>query len=88
MPALQADLSAPNLVLLRPGIVHAEETVAAVRAELEELQVKFDDDVAALDDAYDAQAEELQEIPIRPLAKNVHIELLRLAWVPYVEDET
>jgi len=68
-------------------VKRAEETVAAVRDDLEQLQIKFDDDVAALDDAYDAQAEELQEVPIRPLAKNVHIALLRLGWIPYVEDE-
>ena len=42
---------------------------------------------ALVDDAYDAQTEELQEIVIRPLAKNVHIALLRLGWAPYVEDE-
>jgi len=63
-------------------IRRAEETVTAVRAELEELQVQFDDEVAELEDAYDAQLEELDEIPIRPLAKNVHVSLLRLGWVP------
>jgi len=63
-------------------IRRAEETVAAVRAELEELQIQFDDEVAQLDDAYDGQLDQLDEIPIRPLAKNVHVRLLRIGWVP------
>ena len=70
-----------------PKAVPESKTVESVRVELEELQLAFDDDVAQLDDAYDAQAEELQEIAIRPLAKNVHVRRLQIGWVPYVRED-
>jgi hypothetical protein len=63
-------------------VKRAEATVAAVSTELEELQLDFDGEVDALDDAYDAQTEELTEVPIRPLAKNIHVSLMRLGWNP------
>ena len=64
----------------------AEETVAAVQEKLSALQAKFDDDVAALDAAYDAQAEELTETRVNPRATDVQIGLLALGWMPYLED--
>jgi phage host-nuclease inhibitor protein Gam len=64
----------------------AQQTAAAVQAELAELQTKFDDDVSALDAAYDAQSDELDEIEVNPKAADVHVGLLALGWLPYIED--
>jgi hypothetical protein len=64
----------------------AQEIAAAVQAELAELQAKFDNDVEALDSAYDAQSDELDEIDVNPKAADVHVSLLALGWLPYIED--
>ena len=64
----------------------AEETVAKVQSELADLQARFDDDVAALDDAYDAQSDELETIEVNPKSTDVHVGLIALGWLPYIED--
>ncbi len=64
----------------------AEESVRAVQKKLAELEQKFDDDVAELESAYDAQTEELKEKHIRPRVADVQVSLLALGWVPYLED--
>jgi hypothetical protein len=65
----------------------AEATVTAVQAKLTELQSKFDIDVEALNSAYDAQAEELEEIAINPRATDIHVALHGLGWLPYFSDD-
>ncbi len=64
----------------------AAQTVAAVQEQLAELQAKFEQDVDALDAAYDAQAEELTEVRVNPRATDVHVGLLALGWLPYIQD--
>ena len=64
----------------------AGETVAAVQEQLAELQARFEQDVEALDAAYDAQAEELTEVRVNPKATDVYIGLLALGWLPYIQD--
>jgi hypothetical protein len=65
----------------------AEETVAAVRDKLAELQASFDSEVAALEEAYDAQTEELETLSIRPRTTDVQLQSFGLGWIPYIEDE-
>jgi len=65
----------------------AEQTVAAVQSRITELQLEFDDKVVELDDAYDAQTEELVESQVRPRAADINIELIGIGWFAYREDE-
>lgn len=67
-------------------VKRAEEIVASVREELIELQAQFDDEVDALDDAYDAQTEELKEITVRARATNIHVDFIGIGWASYIED--
>jgi hypothetical protein len=64
-------------------VARARQTAEKVRADLAELSAALERDVEALDTAYDAQREELKEIPIRPKATDIHVSLLGLAWMPY-----
>ncbi|NCF51925.1 DUF87 domain-containing protein [Gammaproteobacteria bacterium] len=64
-------------------VARARQTAEKVRADLAELSAALERDVEALDTAYDAQTEELKEIPIRPKATDIHVSLLGLAWMPY-----
>ncbi len=64
-------------------VERAEQTAAKVRADLEALNEALQADIDALDTGYDAQTEELTEIPIRPKATDIHISLIGLGWFPY-----
>ncbi|MEM7613341.1 MAG: ATP-binding protein, partial [Pseudomonadota bacterium] len=67
-------------------VERAKETAERVRNELAELQRVFDEDVAALDNAYDAQTDELKEIAIKPKTTDIQIHLIGLLWLPYERD--
>jgi len=64
-------------------VARARETATKVSADLAALNDELAAEVEALDTAYDAQTEELTEIPIRPKATDVHVPLIGLVWMPY-----
>jgi hypothetical protein len=66
-------------------VARAIETADKVRADLETLNETLQAEVEALDTAYDAQTEELKEIPIRPKATDIHVPVIGLAWLPYCD---
>jgi hypothetical protein len=67
-------------------IGRAKETVAAKQQELEELDAEFREEIEALEDRFDPMAEELEEVEVRPLKKDIAVGLVSLAWVPCWED--
>ena len=48
----------------------------------EELKERFDSDVDAMDDVYNAQTEKLEEVLVRARSSNIQISWLGLAWRP------
>ncbi len=64
-------------------VARAKQTAKKVRADLATLNDALAAEVEALESAYDAQTEELTEIPIRPKASDIHVLLIGLAWMPY-----
>ncbi|MEO0998029.1 MAG: hypothetical protein AAFX58_10965, partial [Pseudomonadota bacterium] len=64
-------------------IERATETRERVVQQLEALSAAFEADVAELDDAYDAAADELTEILIKPKSADIEIHALGLGWVPF-----
>jgi Helicase HerA, central domain len=67
-------------------IKRAEQTAARVREEIGTLNAQLEKELAALDTAFDAQAEELDEVVIRARSTDIHVPLLGLAWLPYIAD--
>jgi hypothetical protein len=67
-------------------VARAKQTAEKVRADLEALNQQLEEELDALDTAFDAQAEELEEITVRAKATDVHIPVLALAWMPYAPD--
>jgi hypothetical protein len=63
-------------------VKRAEERADAVAAELEILKLDFEDEVAALADAYDAQSDELTEILVRARSTNIQVRWLGILWHP------
>ena len=68
-------------------IKRAEETALKVKTDLEALNRDLEKEVAALDTAFDAQTEELDEIVVRAKSTDIHVPLVGLAWMPYQADE-
>ena len=50
------------------------------------LNAQLEKEVAALDTAFDAQAEELEEIVVRAKTTDIHVPVVALAWMPYAPD--
>ncbi|MDH3350110.1 MAG: ATP-binding protein, partial [Gammaproteobacteria bacterium] len=68
-------------------IKRAEETARKVRADIEALNGELEKEIAALDTAFDAQTEELDEIVVRAKSTDIHVPLIGLAWMPYQADD-
>jgi Helicase HerA, central domain len=66
---------------------HAEQRMAAVQEKIAELEAKFDADIDALDAAYDAQAEELVRVEIRPKLSDIEVPLVAVGWVPRLRND-
>lgn len=67
-------------------IDRAEETVAAVRQQLADLDVQFKSETEAIEKAVDPQTESLETIAVKPTKANIAVRLLSLAWAPYWHD--
>ena len=68
-------------------VARAKETAAKVTADLQVLSAECEKEVAALDTAFDAQLEELDEIVVRAKATDIHVPLVGLVWMPYSADD-
>jgi hypothetical protein len=60
--------------------------VAALDAEVARLEAAVQAELDALDLGYDAQAELLKTIAVRPRANDVSLQFFGIGWLPYVED--
>ncbi|MEL6868518.1 MAG: DUF87 domain-containing protein [Pseudomonadota bacterium] len=67
-------------------VARAKQTAAKVREELAELEATFQADVDALDDAFDAQTEALDEIIVKPKSTDIQVHFVGLLWMPYQRD--
>jgi hypothetical protein len=64
----------------------AEETVAAVDAQMAELDAQFKQETDAIEASSDPQTETLETTVLKPKKANITINLLSLAWAPYWHD--
>jgi hypothetical protein len=68
-------------------VARATENHEAAQAELAALEARITEELALESAGYDALAEQLEEIVVRPKSTDVHVQLVALAWVPYVAGE-
>ncbi len=61
----------------------AKATAKKVRDDLTTLENDLQQEVDALDDAYDAQTEELNEVEVKAKATDISVPLIGLLWMPY-----
>jgi len=60
----------------------AVENLEILKRQLEELQEKFQQEVDESVDKFDVQQEVLETVVVRPLKKNIQIQLVSFAWMP------
>jgi hypothetical protein len=68
-------------------VARAEQTVAKVQADLEALNAELEKEIAALDTAFNAQTEELDEIVVRAKSTDINVALTGLVWLPYTKGD-
>ena len=66
-------------------VARAKQTATKVRADLEMLNNKLESEIDALENAFDAQSEELTEIQIKAKAADIHVPIFGLVWMPYCD---
>ena len=64
----------------------AQQTADKVRADLAELGAQLEKEIAALDTAFDAQSEALDEVVVRAKSTDVTVLMTGLLWMPYSAD--
>jgi hypothetical protein len=67
-------------------VARAKETAQKVRADLEALNAELESEINALETAFDAQTETLEEVLVKPKTTDIHISFVGLAWMPYRRD--
>ena len=67
-------------------VARAKETLAAVQAQLDELEATLQDEVAAIEAAYHPEDEPLETISLRPRRSGIHVQLVALVWVDGSEE--
>ena len=67
-------------------VKRAEETATKVREEIEALNARLEEEVAALETAYDAQDEELTETEVKAKSTDIQVSVVALCWTPYLAD--
>lgn len=63
-------------------VSRAAETVAQREADLQALDAELQKEISALDDAFDAGTETLEEIILRPKSSDINVRYCGLAWLP------
>ncbi len=67
-------------------VARAQETAAAVKHEMGELDERLQSDIDSLDAAFDPAAEKLEEVTVKPQSTNITLEAFGLTWMPYRKD--
>lgn len=64
----------------------AAENIAVVQKELDDLNVRFLDELRALEKQFDPQTEIFETVMVKPLKKNIAVQLVALVWAPHWQD--
>jgi hypothetical protein len=64
-------------------VKRALEKAQAIQNQLEDMEMRLQEDIAALEAGFDATREELEEVRIYPKRSDMTIHVFGLAWMPY-----
>jgi hypothetical protein len=61
----------------------ARDRAQAIQSQLDELELRLQEDIAGLDAVFDAAQEELEEVRVYPKRTDIAISVFGLLWMPY-----
>ena len=67
-------------------VARAQETAAAVKHEMAELDERLQSDIDSLDTTFDPAGEELEEVTVKPQSTNITLKVFSLIWMPFRKD--
>jgi hypothetical protein len=67
-------------------VARARETAEATKAELAELDKRFQADVEKIETSFDAESESIRETLVNPKSADMTLEFFGLVWMPYRRD--
>ena len=68
-------------------VARAQERAASVGQQMEELEVRLQEDIDKLEMQFDPESETLDEIRIAPKLSDISMEIFGLAWLPYRKND-
>ena len=80
--------SASRLGKETQDVARARERAKAVQLEMDELEMRLQEDIAGLEASYDPGGEDLEEVRVSPSMTDITLEVFGLAWMPYRKDAT
>ncbi len=69
-------------------VKRAEESLAVIKQKMADLETEQQDAIDALESKFDAAAETLEKVLMRPRKSDITVDSLGLVWLPYWRDET
>lgn len=64
----------------------ADENIATIQKELDDLNRRFMDELRVLEKQFDPQTEIFETVTVKPLKKNITVQLVALVWAPHWQD--
>jgi hypothetical protein len=64
----------------------AEERAQAVRAQLQELESRLQDDIDAIELSFDPETEPIETVVIKPKSSGITLDAFGLTWLPFRRD--
>jgi len=61
----------------------ARERAQTIQSQLDELELRLEEDIAGLDSVFDAAQEELEEVRVYPKRTDIAVTVSGLLWMPY-----
>lgn len=69
-------------------VSRAQETVEAVKDQMDDLEAQFKEELAALEVRFGAGAAPLETLTIKPKKANINPQLVSLIWAPFAVDDS
>ena len=78
--------SASGVQKEKMDVARARERAEAIHLQLSELDERLQEDIDAIELSFDIEAEELEEISVKPKSTDITLEIFGLAWMPFRKD--
>jgi hypothetical protein len=84
--AASALRKAGNLHKQSGDVQRASETVDSINTQRAELEAELRSELTGLEADWNARAEEIEEVAVRPKASDITLQFCGIGWLPFIED--